>query len=56
MATNKCINNFEKDLKYKYQYNSECLEKCQNNTIENEFKICEDKNLEICSLSTYHLN
>jgi hypothetical protein len=33
---NKCINNCNLESFYKYQYNSECLDKCPNNTIPNE--------------------
>ena len=49
----KCINNCNDDLIYKYQYNSECLQNCPDNTFPNEFKICEDNNINICSLSNF---
>ena len=51
----KCVNNCDLDSIYKYQYNSECFEKCPNNTFSNEFNICEDNNTNICSLSTFTL-
>ena len=53
---NKCINNCMLDSNYKYQYNSECLKKCPNNTFSNELNICEDNNTDICSLSIFNLD
>ena len=49
----KCVNNCNNDSTYIYQYNSECLEKCPDNTNLNEFNICEDNDINICSLSTF---
>mgnify|MGYP006873017455 CR=1 FL=1 len=53
---NKCINNCDLDSIYKYQYNSECFEKCPNNTFSNSLKICEDNNTDICSLSIFNFD
>ena len=44
------------DSFYIYQYNSECFEICPINTDSNEFNICEDKNINICSLSEFELD
>ena len=52
----KCINNCNNDTIYKYQYNSECLEICPDNTNPNEFNICEDKDRNICTLSIFKLD
>ena len=52
---NKCVNNCNNDTFYKYQYNSECFEKCPNNSNPNELNICKDNNANICSLSNYNL-
>ena len=52
----KCINNCKNDSVYKYQYNSECLEICPDNTNPNEFNICEDKDKNICTLSVFKSN
>ena len=53
---NKCVNNCTLDLIHKYQYNSECLEKCPNNTFPNDLYICEENNINICSLSISNLD
>ena len=50
---NKCVNNCYNDSIYKYQYNSECFKKCPDNTIPNELNICEDENINICTLSIF---
>ena len=52
----RCVNNCNNDKLYKFQYNSECLEKCPNNTIPNNINICEENNKNICSLSIFDLN
>ena len=49
----KCVNNCNMDSTYIYQYNSECLDKCPDNTNLSEFNICEDNDINICSLSTF---
>ena len=53
---NKCINNCNLESFYKYQYNSECLDKCPNNTNPNELNICEDKDKNVCTLSVFESN
>ena len=50
----KCVSNCNEDIIYKFQYNSECLEKCPNDTIPNELNICKDKNTDICTLSIFN--
>ena len=51
----KCINNCSIDYSiYIYQYNSECLAICPDNTIPNEFNICEDQNINSCTLSVFN--
>ena len=55
-AKNKCVYNCSLDSFYIYQYNSECFEICPINTDSNEFNICEDKNINICSLSEFELD
>ena len=55
-AKSKCVNNCNLDSIYKYQYSSECLDSCPNNTFSNEFNICEDNNTDICSLSTFNFD
>ena len=52
----KCVNNCSNDSFYKYQYNSECLEVCPDNTNPNKFNICEDKDSNICTLGIFKLN
>ena len=49
---NKCTDNCESDILYKYQYNGECYEECPNNTShdENDY-LCKDINLNKCLLS-----
>jgi len=49
----KCVMNCNMDSTYPYQYNGECLEKCPDNTKLNEFNICEDNDIENCSLSNF---
>ena len=51
----KCVNNCSIDSFYKYQYNSECFGKCPDNTNPNILNICQDNNINICSLSNYDL-
>ena len=52
---NKCIDNCLKDDKYKYQYNSECFEKCPNGTIFNGI-LCKEDNSDKCSSSINEIN
>ena len=40
---------------YNYQYSGECLIKCPNDTIFNNYK-CEVQNTHLCSLSIFQLN
>ena len=53
---NKCVDNCNQDEIYKYQYNSECFEKCPNDTKSNEKNICEDNNINKCKLSNFEFN
>ena len=52
----KCVSNCKMDFTYQYQYNSECLKKCPENTNFNEFNICEDNDINTCSLSTFKID
>ena len=52
----KCVNNCNNDTIYKYQYNSECLKICPEDTNPNELNICEDKDKNICTLSVFKSN
>ena len=47
----KCVNSCKNDLKYKYQYNGECIEVCPEGTIEDDH-LCKVKNAEICTESS----
>ena len=49
----KCIDNCIKDSEYKYQYNGECLEKCPEDTIQDEKKhLCKIKDVDSCTESS----
>ena len=47
---NKCIKDCTKDLTYKYLFNGICLEKCPENTINDNF-LCKFKNYDKCTFS-----
>ena len=49
-ARNKCTDDCKKDPLYKFQYNGDCLEKCPDNT-ENDNYLCKEKNYQKCTLS-----
>ena len=47
---NKCINDCKKDNTYKYLYNGICLEKCPENTFNDNF-LCKEINYKKCTVS-----
>ena len=51
----KCIKDCRNDPEYKYLFNGLCLEKCPENTINNNF-ICIIKNHDICTFTSKELS
>ena len=53
---NKCTNNCFNEIKYKYEYNNTCLEKCPKGTSENNDNLCEKLEEEECQKESPYIS